>query len=131
MNSRPCSKSLQASATRCRTPSRSSVPPIKSSPRRLSARGSILVAHDLFGKPAATFADHAPDFRCRGEGDHLTSRPDAKRWKTRSWGSGAAVRHKEKNPPSAQYQCHPDVLLGEEPGGIAMGMFQPGPDQRE
>src|ERR1700729_2950822 len=131
MNSRPCSKSWPASATRGRTPSRRSALPIKSSPRRPSVCVSILVEHDLFGKPAATFPDHALESRCRGEGDHLTSRPDAKRWKTRSWGSGAAVRHKEKNPPSAQYQRHPDVLLGEEPGGIAIGPFQPRPGQRE
>src|SRR3984957_3925972 len=96
MNSRPYSKSWRASATRCRTPSRRLALPIKSSPRRPSV------------------CDKS-ESRCRGEGDHLTSRPDAKRWKTRSWGSGAAVRHKEKNPPTAQYQCHPGILLGKNP----------------
>src|ERR1700722_9638927 len=59
MNSRPYSKSWRAVATRCRTPSRRLALPIKSSPRRPSV------------------CDKS-EFRCRGEGDHLTSRPDAR-----------------------------------------------------
>src|SRR3984957_17695678 len=107
MNSRPYSKSWRASATRCRTPSRRLALPIKSSPRRPSV------------------CDKS-ESRCRGERDHLTPRPDAKRGKSRSSGSGAAVCHKEKNPPTAQYQCHPGILLGKNPAVLRWVCFSLG-----
>src|SRR5579862_9185791 len=88
------------------------------------------LSHHRIKSGDGPFPDHALESRCRGEGDHLTSRPDAKRWKTRSGGSGAAVRHKEKNPPSAQYRSI-RAVFGEAPDGIAIGLFKPMPGQRE